>query len=81
VARIVLPRSHVRLSAGRTQMSDEMQALCFMAGANSIFYGEKLLTTGNPDIAKDRNLLDRLGLTAEAPPQLKPVAEPRPAYA
>jgi biotin synthase len=81
VARIVLPRSHVRLSAGRTQMSDEMQALCFMAGANSIFYGEKLLTTGNPDVEKDRNLLVRLGLTAEAPPQLAPVAEPRPAYA
>jgi biotin synthase len=69
VARIVLPRSHVRLSAGRTQMSDEMQALCFMAGANSIFYGEKLLTTGNPDVEKDRNLLTRLGLTPEAPPQ------------
>jgi biotin synthase len=75
VARIVLPRSHVRLSAGRTQMSDEMQALCFMAGANSIFYGEKLLTTGNPDVAKDRNLLERLGLTPEAPPQLTPVHE------
>jgi biotin synthase len=81
VARLVLPRSHVRLSAGRTQMSDEMQALCFMAGANSIFYGEKLLTTGNPDVEKDRNLLERLGLTPEAPPQLTPVAEPRPAYA
>ena len=81
VARIVLPRSHVRLSAGRTQMSDEMQALCFMAGANSIFYGEKLLTTGNPDVEQDRNLLVRLGLTPEAPPQLDPVAEPRPAYA
>jgi biotin synthase len=72
VARIVLPRSHVRLSAGRTQMSDEMQALCFMAGANSIFYGEKLLTTGNPDVEKDRNLLVRLGLTPEAPPPLVP---------
>jgi biotin synthase len=67
VARIVLPQSHVRLSAGRTQMSDEMQALCFMAGANSIFYGEKLLTTGNPDVAKDRELLVRLGLSPEAP--------------
>jgi biotin synthase len=67
VARIVLPRSHVRLSAGRTQMSDEMQALCFMAGANSIFYGEKLLTTGNPDVSKDRELLVRLGLSPEAP--------------
>ena len=71
VARIVLPSSHVRLSAGRTQMSDEMQALCFMAGANSIFYGEKLLTTGNPDVEKDRNLLARLGLTPEAPPELE----------
>jgi biotin synthase len=81
VARIVLPRSHVRLSAGRTQMSDEMQALCFMAGANSIFYGEKLLTTGNPDVEKDRTLLVRLGLTPEAPAPLTPVAEPRPAYA
>jgi biotin synthase len=76
VARIVLPRSHVRLSAGRTQMSDEMQALCFMAGANSIFYGEKLLTTGNPDVEKDRALLARLGLTPEAPPELTPAREP-----
>jgi biotin synthase len=65
VARIVLPRSHVRLSAGRTQMSDEMQALCFMAGANSIFFGEKLLTTGNPDVEKDQTLFSRLGLTPE----------------
>jgi biotin synthase len=65
VARLVLPCSHVRLSAGRTQMSDELQALCFMAGANSIFYGEKLLTTGNPDVGKDRDLLVRLGLTPE----------------
>ena len=69
VARIVLPRSHVRLSAGRTQMSDEMQALCFLAGANSIFYGEKLLTTGNPDVEKDRNLLARLGLSPESAAQ------------
>jgi len=76
VARIVLPRSHVRLSAGRTQMSDEMQALCFMAGANSIFYGEKLLTTGNPDVDKDRRLLTRLGLTPEAPPEPAPVPAP-----
>jgi biotin synthase len=65
VARIIMPRSHVRLSAGRTQMSDEMQALCFLAGANSIFYGEKLLTTGNPDVAHDRALLERLGLRPE----------------
>jgi len=66
VARITLPRAHVRLSAGRTQMSDEMQALCFLAGANSIFYGEKLLTTGNPDVERDRSLLERLGLKPEA---------------
>lgn len=62
VARILMPASHVRLSAGREQMSDEMQALCFMAGANSIFYGEKLLTTGNPEADHDRRLFDRLGL-------------------
>ena len=68
VARITMPAAHVRLSAGRTQMSDEMQALCFLAGANSIFYGEKLLTTGNPDVARDRALLERLGLKPEEPP-------------
>jgi biotin synthase len=62
VARILMPESYVRLSAGRTEMSDEMQALCFLAGANSIFYGEKLLTTGNPDTASDDALFDRLGL-------------------
>ena len=62
VARILMPRSHVRLSAGRTDMNDEMQALCFFAGANSIFYGEKLLTTGNPDTARDDALFARLGL-------------------
>jgi biotin synthase len=67
VARILMPRSHVRLSAGRTQMTDEMQALCFLAGANSIFYGEKLLTTGNPDVDHDRRLLERLGLKPEEP--------------
>jgi biotin synthase len=69
-ARIMLPAAHVRLSAGRTQMSDELQALCFLAGANSIFYGEKLLTTGNPDVERDRALLERLGLTPEAAPAL-----------
>jgi biotin synthase len=63
VARVLMPRAHVRLSAGRESMSDELQALCFLAGANSIFYGEKLLTTGNPDVARDRALLQRLGLT------------------
>ncbi len=65
VARILMPRAHVRLSAGREDMSDELQALCFLAGANSIFYGEKLLTTGNPDVARDRRLFERLGLTAQ----------------
>src|SRR6185312_2682797 len=65
VARILMPRSHVRLSAGRQEMSDETQALCFLAGANSIFYGEKLLTTGNPDVERDRQLFARLGLKAE----------------
>ncbi len=63
VARVLMPRAHVRLSAGREGMSDELQALCFLAGANSIFYGEKLLTTGNPDVARDQALLRRLGLT------------------
>ena len=62
VARIVMPKSMVRLSAGRETMSDELQALCFLAGANSIFHGEKLLTTGNPDTAKDDALFARLGL-------------------
>lgn len=67
VARILMPRSHVRLSAGRSEMSDEMQALCFLAGANSIFYGEKLLTTGNPDTLHDQQLFARLGIIAESP--------------
>jgi biotin synthase len=62
VARILMPASRVRLSAGRSDMSDEMQALCFLAGANSIFYGEKLLTTGNPAAQRDRELFDRLGM-------------------
>lgn len=64
VARILMPASYVRLSAGRTDMSDELQALCLLAGANSIFYGEKLLTTENPSLDKDRSLLKRLGLQA-----------------
>jgi biotin synthase len=63
-ARITMPRARVRLSAGRQQMSEELQALCFLAGANSIFYGEKLLTTGNPDVQADRLLFQRLGITA-----------------
>ena len=62
VARILMPRAMVRLSAGRESMSDELQALCFLAGANSIFYGEKLLTTGNPDVERDQALFARLGL-------------------
>ncbi|MBX3694813.1 MAG: biotin synthase BioB [Steroidobacteraceae bacterium] len=66
VARIVLPKATLRLSAGREQMSDELQALCFLAGAGSIFYGEKLLTTGNPDVDHDRGLLARLGLMPSA---------------
>ncbi|HUQ29164.1 MAG TPA: biotin synthase BioB [Usitatibacter sp.] len=62
VARILLPRSRVRLSAGRTAMSEAVQALCFFAGANSIFYGDKLLTTENPDVARDDALFAELGL-------------------
>jgi biotin synthetase len=64
VARITMPASVVRLSAGRQQMSDELQTLCFMAGANSIFYGERLLTTDNPDADRDEQLFSRLGLRA-----------------
>jgi biotin synthase len=62
VARIMMPESRVRLSAGRNDMSDEMQALCFFAGANSIFYGEKLLTTDNPEANQDLKLFERLGI-------------------
>jgi biotin synthase len=61
-ARITMPRAMVRLSAGREDMSEELQALCFLAGANSIFYGEKLLTTGNPEAGRDRALFEKLGL-------------------
>jgi biotin synthase len=63
VARIAMPKSFVRLSAGREQMPEAMQALCFLAGANSIFYGDKLLTTGNPDGDKDQALFRKLGIT------------------
>jgi biotin synthase len=76
VARILMPRAHVRLSAGREAMSDELQALCFLAGANSIFYGEKLLTTGNPDVERDRQLFARLGLLAERAPAGAAAAAP-----
>ncbi len=64
VARITMPKARVRLSAGRRQMGEVVQAMCFLAGANSIFYGEKLLTTGNPDVDEDRALLEKLGLRA-----------------
>lgn len=73
VARITMPRSMVRLSAGRETMSDELQALCFVAGANSIFHGEKLLTTGNPDTDADQQLFARLGIRP------MPVSEASPA--
>ena len=65
--RIVMPEAVVRLSAGRTDMSDEGQALCFMAGASSIFAGDKLLTTPNPDIHEDKKLFKILGLQPKAP--------------
>lgn len=64
-ARILMPKSYVRLSAGRGEMNDQMQSLCFLAGANSIFYGERLLTTDNPDADNDRTLLQRLGMRFE----------------
>ena len=63
-ARITMPASWVRLSAGRQEMSDELQALCFLAGANSMFYGDRLLTTGNPDVDRDDRLFARLGMKA-----------------
>jgi biotin synthase len=69
VARILMPQAQVRLSAGREAMSDELQALAFMAGANSIFYGERLLTTGNPDVERDRALLARLQIESETQQQ------------
>lgn len=68
VARLLLPKAKVRLSAGREAMDAQTQALCFLAGANSIFYGEKLLTTGNPEVAADRALLQRLGMRFEQLP-------------
>ncbi len=74
VARILMPQAQVRLSAGREAMSDELQALAFMAGANSIFYGEKLLTTGNPDVERDRALL-------ATPERSKPRRSSRPTRA
>ena len=66
VARITMPQARVRLSAGRRQMGEAVQAMCFLAGANSIFYGDKLLTTGNPEVEEDRALLGKLGLHTRA---------------
>lgn len=68
VARITMPASYVRLSAGRAAMSEELQALCFLAGANSVFYGDKLLTAGNAAVEQDQALFEKLGLTAEPRP-------------
>lgn len=65
-ARITMPTARVRLSAGRQQQGDAVQALAFLAGANSVFYGDKLLVTGNPDVAADRALFQRLGITSRA---------------
>lgn len=73
VARITMPRTMVRLSAGREQMDEALQALCFAAGANSIFYGDKLLTTSNPQAQKDRQLFERLGLQVQGE---RPVVRP-----
>ena len=67
VTRIAVPKAKVRLSAGRTRMSDETQALCYFAGANSIFYGDKLLTAKNPAVEADKKLLAKLGLSTLAP--------------
>ncbi|WP_018865897.1 MULTISPECIES: biotin synthase BioB [unclassified Thioalkalivibrio] len=78
--RILMPASYVRLSAGRTEMSDEMQALCFLAGANSLFYGDTLLTTPNPGENHDLALFERLGLRPETGPEA-PAESDRPASA
>ncbi len=79
VARLLMPRSHLRLSAGRQGMSDELQALCFLAGANSLFYGERLLTADNAPADADRRLFDRLGLQFETV-ALEDPSEPRPCH-
>ena len=77
VARILMPKAQVRLSAGRKQFTDEMQAMCFFAGANSIFYGDKLLTTDNPEANDDLALFARLGISAQAGPASDPAARPQ----
>lgn len=76
VARILMPQSYVRLSAGREQMSEQTQALAFLAGANSIFYGEKLLTTANPESHKDRQLFQKLGINTEHVEVVDETAQP-----
>ena len=83
-ARIMMPASHVRLSAGREEMSEEMQAMCFFAGANSIFYGECLLTTPNPAANKDQALFRKLGINSDhqvtqAPQELDEILAPKQA--
>lgn len=78
VARILMPASYVRLSAGREAMNEQTQALCYFAGANSIFYGEKLLTTPNPDANSDMALFGKLGIAPQQPPaQQAPLAQPQ----
>ena len=76
-ARLLMPASMVRLSAGRLSLSDEAQTLCFLAGANSVFLGEKLLTTPNPEVDADRRLFERLGVRLQA----EGAAPPAPTYA
>lgn len=80
VARIMMPASHVRLSAGREDMNEQMHALCYFAGANSIFYGEKLLTTPNPRANTDMALFDRLGINAETRELEQPPRDPSPQF-
>jgi biotin synthase len=75
VARLMMPKSYVRLSAGRESMSDELQAMCFLAGANSIFYGDKLLTTDNPDAHHDLRLFERLGINTVVENHAAPAKE------
>ena len=81
VARILMPKSMVRLSAGREQMPEAIQSLCFLAGANSIFYGEKLLTTTNPEAEADRQLFERLGIHPKQESETFASAEQQPSTA
>jgi biotin synthase len=76
ICRITMPRARIRLSAGRQQLGEAVQGLCFLAGANSIFYGDKLLTTGNPDTQADDQLLQKLGLQAFTASQNEGVSAP-----